>query len=238
MGIYPENTLLAFTQSINIHNVDIIEMDLQFTKDRKVIILHDDSIDRTTDGKGKVTQLTYDEILKFDAGYYFKDNKGRFLYRGKGLKVPLFEDVLKTLTNSYLNIELKQSSPKFLNEVIKLVNKYAVENKIIIGSGKYLQNKRIQQLLPYCCHYFSRLELYILLAIYPFAFMNKYWDTIQVIEAPVEYFGLNIYKLFIKISRSINKPIIFWGTNQQYLINSLSKLGARGVITDFPDHVI
>ena len=70
MALYPENTLEAFHSSVENHNVEMLELDLQITKDSKVIVLHDDSIDRTTNGKGNVIDLSYEEISKFDAGYF------------------------------------------------------------------------------------------------------------------------------------------------------------------------
>ena len=73
MALYPENTLEAFHFSVDKHNVEMLELDLQITKDDKVIVLHDDSIDRTTNGKGNVIDLSYEEISEFDAGYGFKD---------------------------------------------------------------------------------------------------------------------------------------------------------------------
>ena len=68
MELYPENTMVAFHSSVDSHNIEMLEMDLQITKDNKVIVLHDESIDRTTNGHGKVLDLTYEDISSFDAG--------------------------------------------------------------------------------------------------------------------------------------------------------------------------
>ena len=239
MGLYPENTLIAFSESIKNYSLDMIELDLQFTKDRKVIVLHDDSIDRTTNGNGRVVNLNYSEIEKYDAGYnFYSSNKGH-IYRGQGIKIPLFEEVLKNYPNIYLNIELKHNSRLLLYEVVKLINKYNFEKKIIIGSGKYYQNYRIRKLLPNACHYLSRLELYLLILFFPFNLFKKYWSKFHVVEAPLNYFGFNVYKIFIKISKKINKPLIFWGANNIYTIKLLSSHNSvKGIITDFPNYFI
>ena len=121
MALYPENTLEAFHFSVDNHNVEMLEMDLQITKDDKVIVLHDDSIDRTTNGTGNVIDLSYEEISEFDAGYNFKDEKGECSFRDQGVIIPLFEEVLKQLPNTYLNIELKGNNPQLVEKVQLLI---------------------------------------------------------------------------------------------------------------------
>ncbi len=236
LDLYPENTLYAFSCSVEKFNIDMVELDLQFTRDQKVVVLHDDSIDRTTNGKGAISDLNYNEILRYDAGYNFYDNDGGYIYRGKGIKIPLFEDVLKKFPNTYLNIELKQDVPNFLIEVVSLIKKYNFEKYIIIGSGKYILNKNIMKFLPNSCHYPSKIELYILVLLYPFYLIHKYSKKFNVIEAPIIYFGINIYRLFINISKKIKKPIIFWGANNVSSIKMISNIPEiKGIITDSPD---
>src|ERR1043165_3473631 len=69
-GIAPENTLAAFKKALAI-NVDYLELDVHLTKDNQVVIIHDKSIDRATNGKGKVRDFTLEELRKFDAGTWF-----------------------------------------------------------------------------------------------------------------------------------------------------------------------
>ena len=236
LGLYPENTLYAFSCSVKKNNIDMIELDLQFTRDQKVVVLHDDTIDRTTNGKGAISNLNYNEVLIYDAGYNFYDNEEGYIYRGKGIRVPLFEDVLREFPNTYLNIELKQNLPNFLTEVLSLIKKYNFEKYIIIGSSNFMLNKNIMRLLPHSCHYPSRIDLYILLLIYPFCFIPKYSSKFSVIEAPINYFGISIHMVFNRIAKKINKPIIFWGANNPKSIKIISNVSkVKGIITDFPN---
>ena len=85
MALYPENTLTGFHASVDEHQVDMLEMDLQITRDEKVIVLHDDSLDRTTNGKGEVSKLSYKEISQFDGGFRYNNDKGEFPFRDKGI---------------------------------------------------------------------------------------------------------------------------------------------------------
>ncbi len=237
LGLYPENTMFAFSNTLYSYGVDMIELDLQFTKDQKVIVLHDSSIDRTTNGQGNVSNLNYSDISIYDAGYNFYNSKRGYVYRNKGIKIPLFEDVLKNMPNIYLNIELKKNCSKFAKEVCRLICKYKFENKIIIGSGKFIQNNLIRKLLPNSCHYLSKFDLYLLIIASNFKIINKYWKKFDVMEVPMNYYDINVCKFFIRLAEKINKPIIFWGANDKSTIKMLSEIeSVQGIITDFPNY--
>jgi glycerophosphoryl diester phosphodiesterase len=79
----PSNTMAAFQNAANI-GVDVLETDIHITKDGHLVTIHDASVDRTTDGKGKIEDLTLTEIQDLDAGYHFKNLEGNHNFRGKG----------------------------------------------------------------------------------------------------------------------------------------------------------
>jgi len=235
MALYPENTLEAFHFSVDKHNVEMLEIDLQITKDGKVIILHDDSIDRTTNGKGNVIDLSYEEISKFDAGYNFKNEEGEYSFRDQGVIIPLFEEVLKQLPNIYLNIELKGNSPQLVEKVQLLITDYNAEDKILIGSANYFQNKRVHRHLPNCGHYLARLDLYAFLLVGCFGLLKKYWDKFLTVEAPIEYHGIPVYQIYLKATEKLGKPLFIWGANDKDSIQKLGKDDVAGIMTDRPD---
>lgn len=100
MDTHPENTIPAFRYSIE-SGVQMIEFDIQFSKDSVLVIMHDDSVDRTTDGKGNVADLTFKELKQLDAGI----KKGE---QFKGTKIPTLEETLAIMPkNIWLNCHLK-----------------------------------------------------------------------------------------------------------------------------------
>lgn len=114
-GKYPENTMIAFKKALEC-GVDGIELDIQLTKDGEVVIIHDETIDRTTTGKGFVIDYTYEELEKFDASFKFKDlgfNKIPTLreYFQLVKDYDIVTNVeLKTGINEYLGIEKRYGS--------------------------------------------------------------------------------------------------------------------------------
>ncbi|QRG66801.1 glycerophosphodiester phosphodiesterase family protein [Brevibacillus choshinensis] len=101
---YPENTLLAFQQAMEL-GADMLEFDLRFSKDRVIMIIHDETVDRTTNGSGKVSDFTMEELKQLDAGGWFG-----VVYAG--IKIPTLEelcDLLADYPHVLLNVEIKSS---------------------------------------------------------------------------------------------------------------------------------
>lgn len=99
---YPENTLLSFRKAIEL-GVDVLEFDLRFSRDKALMIIHDDKVDRTTDGSGRVCDLTVAELRRLDAGGWFDK-----VY--EGLKIPTLEELCELLAaypDVLLNVEIK-----------------------------------------------------------------------------------------------------------------------------------
>ncbi len=120
---YPENTILSFQKAVEI-KVDAIELDVRETKDGEIVIMHDEKVDRTTDGNGYVEQLTYSEIKKLDAGKW----KGNF----KDVKVPSLKEAFENIGNKiYYFIEIKKVN---LSKVIKLIDSFNLKENIVLSS--------------------------------------------------------------------------------------------------------
>jgi glycerophosphoryl diester phosphodiesterase len=131
---FPENTLAAFEGAIQAGS-DMIELDVTLTQDRKVVVIHDDSLDRTTTGKGAVKNHSFEEIKNFDAGSWFD---ARFATE----RVPLLSDVVKlTAGRCMLNIEIKESAfeadypaDAIEHQVVNLVKTGGAMDRVIVSS--------------------------------------------------------------------------------------------------------
>ena len=97
MAVRPEQTQLAFDNAVA-NNLDGFETDVRLTKDEKLIVFHDATVDRTTNGSGKVSDHRVSELKRLDAGYHFKDINGQFPYRGhQKAKILTFDELLKCI---------------------------------------------------------------------------------------------------------------------------------------------
>lgn len=135
-GVYPENTLLAFQKAVEL-GVDFVELDVHQTNDKEIVVCHDYTIDRTTDGKGYIKEMTYEEIKKYDAGKW----KG---YPGE--KIPLLKEVFEKFGNKIkILIEIKECD---VSTLIKLIKEYRMEKRVIVGSFNLEYIKEVRNLLP------------------------------------------------------------------------------------------
>jgi glycerophosphoryl diester phosphodiesterase len=131
---YPENTLAAFEGAIQA-GCDMIELDVTLTRDRKVVVIHDDRLDRTTSGKGSVRERTLEEIKRLDAGSWFDS-------RFRAERVPELAEVLRlTAGRCMLNIEIKTSAfeadfpgDAIERQVVESVKTGGAMDRVIISS--------------------------------------------------------------------------------------------------------
>ncbi|MDM8515683.1 glycerophosphodiester phosphodiesterase family protein [Desulfobacterales bacterium HSG16] len=131
---YPENTMAAFQAAVDA-GADMVELDVSFTKDREMVVIHDDILDRTTDGKGPVCEYTLEQLKKLDAGSWFHE-------KFSGQHILALSEVLDQIAPQILvNIEIKSSAfeehyPKdsIENLIIELVDEKKLQDRVIISS--------------------------------------------------------------------------------------------------------
>lgn len=126
---YPENTILAFSKAIE-EGFDGIETDVHKTKDGKIVLCHDERINRTSNGKGYIKDYTYDELLQFDFGYHTKY---------KGQKIPLLSELLELCKDKkiIINIEIKTNKIQYENielETYQMIKKMDMLKQVIFSS--------------------------------------------------------------------------------------------------------
>lgn len=140
----PENTLAAFELAIR-HGADAIELDAKLTADGHVVVIHDQTVDRTTDGTGKVRELTLAQLRELDAGSYFD-----IAFRRE--PIPTLEQVFQAVGYGiFINVELTNyASPTdpLPEKVASLVRKFGLEKRVLFSSFNPLALVRIRRLLP------------------------------------------------------------------------------------------
>lgn len=221
-GYAPENTIAAFKKAISL-GADGIETDVQLSKDNEIVLIHDESVDRTTDGRGYIKDLTLKEIKKLDAGRWFND---KFI----GQRVPILEELLSLAKDKdiLLNIELKNNVISYKNieeKVVNLINRYNLKDRVIISSFNHtslLKIKHIDSDIRTGMLYMSRLSNPIAHA--------------KAINADA------LHPSYKRLSRRLidaatqNKLMINTFTvNRKEHIKKLKEVGVTSIITDYPD---
>lgn len=142
MAERPENTMTAFRRSSEL-GVKILELDLRTSRDGRIFILHDDMLDRTTDGTGMAADLTMEELHRLDAGSWFDP-----VYSTE--RIPSFREVLNWARQeeTILLLDLKESGREFAEKVAADVKQYGMEESIVVGVRSHEQARLFRELLP------------------------------------------------------------------------------------------
>jgi glycerophosphoryl diester phosphodiesterase len=139
--LVPENTLAAYENGIK-NGVDFVEIDLRTTKDSVLVIMHDVTVDRMTNGKGKISDLTYAELKKLQV--IDKTKHTIAIYR-----IPTFEEVLKTCRNKiYIYLDYKDAN---VQQTYKMIKQYGMEKQIVVyinTSRQYTEWRKIVPAMP------------------------------------------------------------------------------------------
>lgn len=128
----PENTLVSFQRGLAL-GADALEFDIRVSRDGTAVVIHDPTLDRTTNGSGPVNALTLDELQRLDAGCRFTPDGGRtFPFRGQGITIPTLEVVLATFPGVHMVIEIKTRDASA--EVKRLLTANGAANRVLIGA--------------------------------------------------------------------------------------------------------
>jgi glycerophosphoryl diester phosphodiesterase len=130
-GLFPENTLYAYQQSMAMGG-EVIDLDVYLTADGQLIAFHDSTLDRTTNGTGTVAANTLDEITKLDAGWGFETD-GSFPFRGRGLTVPTIKEVLQAFPELLATLDLKDQRVAVVEPLCALLRELGRTEDVYVG---------------------------------------------------------------------------------------------------------
>jgi len=210
---YPENTITAFRQAIK-HGAEVIEIDLRGTKDGEIVIMHDETLDRTTNGKGKVTDYTVGELKKLDAG--------------ASERIPTYNDVLQLVTGTgvKLLLDIKESPVLDKRKVVRLTEKYNAALNVIVGPRNLDDLRMFRALNP---------------NLRTLGFIPNVGDIEPFAQAGVDIIRLWPKWIYanpdlVKKVQQLGKPV--WTTANdapREELEKLIKLGVNGILSDLPE---
>ena len=126
---FPENTLISFEAAIDL-GVDLIEFDVNLTRDRELVVIHDNSIDRTSDHTGLTRDYTLAELKTFDFGVRFSENF-------KGTIIPTLREVLELVNSKsdtlLLNVEIKDMTHECVDKTVAMLHEYGLSERSVIA---------------------------------------------------------------------------------------------------------
>ena len=236
---YPENTLPAFLSAVKM-NIDIVETDVHLTKDGVLVIWHDPTLERNTNGSGTLESHTLAELKQLDAGYTFtKDGGKTFPFRGKGVQICTLSEALEACPEQRFNIDLKSKEPEIVDVFIDTIRKHKAENRVC-GASFHLSNlKALRAKAPDILTSITTLEVIPLLLKQKLHILPKSFKMKIIFQIPKEQWGIKVVTPdFVKQMKKRDAIIMVWTINDEKTMRELFSMGVDSVMTDDPELVI
>lgn len=238
--LMPENTLEGWKTVRELFQPDVFELDVRLTADDSVVVIHDEVVDRTTDGIGLVRFLPFEEIRQMDAACWFTPDSGRtYPLRAKGVHIPTLSEVFDSFPRDNFNIEIKDSLSRAAELLVALIRKRGMEDQVVIASVYTPVIQHVREIAPEIATSGSEEEVrsFVLLGKVGLGFLAK--THMNILQVPESSGSIRVVTRGL-IRRSHKRGILVhvWTVNDAASMERLLKLGVDGIITDRPDLAI
>lgn len=232
-GEAPENTLESFRLALE-QGADIIETDVRGSREGEIVVIHDPTVDRTTEGSGAVADLELARLRKLDAGFRFSRDKGRsHPFRGSGVRIPTLAEVIDELPGVPLNIEVKQESPSIVERVVELAR--SARRAIVLAAANDSIMRRVRALAPDIPTSFSAGEVVDFVRAVLAGTEPPVPQGARALQIPPEYGGVTLLtEQLVEAAHRVGVEIHVWTINDTVEMKRLLDLGVDGIMTDFP----
>lgn len=232
-GLAPENTLAAVVSARDSWGADMVELDVHATSDGRCVVIHDSTVDRTTDGSGAIAEMPLARLSDFDAGYHFtRDAGSTFPFRGRGVKIPTIEQVFEALPEMRFTIEVKHGAAQrpLFDAIARFGNAHRViaagmydRDRTLFASHRGAVSASTEQVRTFVTAH--RLRLDRLVAV-PF----------DVVQLPETHNGQRV--VTPRLIRALHRrgvPLHVWTVNDADAMERLLDWRVDGLVTDRPD---
>jgi glycerophosphoryl diester phosphodiesterase len=238
-GLWPENTLYAFERAANL-GVDVIEIDVRLTSDGELVVMHDATVERTTDGQGSVAELTLIELQRLDAGHRWSADGGQsFPLRGRGLRAPTLREVFERLPRTRFIIEPKDGSSASVKRLCALILERGMGERALVGSFRHGALDEFRRACPGVATSASAWEASQFLALYRAGLASSYSPAMQALQLP-ERAGAErvLTRGLIEAAHGRQLEVHAWTINDNADMRRLLDAGVDGIMTDYPDRLL
>ena len=238
-GLWPENTLYAFRKAGDL-GADVLEMDIRRTADGVLVALHDETVDRTTDGSGPVAALTLPQLQRLDAGYRWSPDGGKtHPHRGQGLTVPSLREIFSALPGARMNLEIKTRDAALSKPLCELIREHRMEHLVVVASFGQDAMDAFRSACPGVAtaataeeaRRFFRLATLFLEALFE--------PRAEALQVPERRGSLEVLSpRFVSAARRLNLKIDVWTVSEPEDMKRLIALPVDGIMTDYPDRML
>jgi len=235
-GVWPGETMFAYQHAADL-GVDVLEMDIHITKDGELILMHDETVDRTTDGTGEIESMTLAELKQLDAGYDWTPDEGKtFPFRGQGITVTTLEEVFQSFPDKNMTIEIKKSNTSMIKPFCELIRQHDMQDKVLVASFYDDKMKEFRAECPEVATSSAKQETTVFVLMSKAFLSGFYSPKFNSLQVPEESGGITVMTpSFVKASHARGLAVEVWTINDVDTMQKLIDWDVDGLITDRPD---
>jgi glycerophosphoryl diester phosphodiesterase len=236
-ALAPENTIEAFRLAVEA-GAGGLELDVHMTRDGHIVVIHDATVDRTTNGSGAISEMTLDELRRLDAGHDFSPDGGPTRpYRGRDVRVPTLREVLEGFPVVALNIEIKADTPGIEETVLGLLREANALGRTLVVSTPHEIVKRFRKVSGgHVSTGASRWEIGVFYVSSRFRLERLVRPAYDALQVPLRHRGIPVVTpRFVRAAHARGVRVDAWTINQADEMRRLLDLGVDVIMTDRPD---
>ncbi len=228
----PENTQAAFDLALEF-KADVLETDVRLSADGVVVVTHDETLDRTTDGRGRVVEHRWEALKTLNAAIHFRAINGE-PYNATPQRLLRLDELFECYPHVGINIDIKDNSLDAADAVAAVLARIPNKQKQWVNVGSFHANviRHFRSIAPHVSTAATRQEVAKLV----FRRAGSIKPDYQILQIPQTYFGIRLNRSqFINKVHQLQRSIVYWTINDSQAMHWLLTRGCDGIVTDRPD---
>lgn len=221
--------MVAFRSAVEDWAVDMLETDARLTADGRVVLIHDEAVDRTTDGVGAVRSFTFEQLTELDAGFRFLDLDGSASFAGKGVRVPLLEEVIEAFPDVWINVEAKCA--EVAGPLVEVIRRAGAQDRVLVAAE--FESRR-RDAVGYSGPWGASVEQVLVgWVLQKTGFGGRHRPAYDILQIPERRYGLKIVtRGLVEVAHGWNVPVHVWVVDGESDMRRLLEMGVDGIQTD------
>ncbi|HWO13545.1 MAG TPA: glycerophosphodiester phosphodiesterase [Polyangiaceae bacterium] len=237
-GLWPENTLPAFRGAVEL-GCSHLETDLRMTRDGELVLFHDARLERTTNGSGELGAHTLAELERLDAGYHFTSDGRSFPWRGRGLKIPTFAELVEAAPHVGFNVEIKERAHDLPGVLVTFIERHGLAERIVVAAERYQLGRDFRRLsgghIPTSASRRECLEFWFASRLRLTGFLRLPYQALQI---PVRAGKVKLVTpRLLDAAHRAGLAVHVWTIDDPAEMARLLDLGVDGLMSDYPDRL-
>lgn len=238
-GLWPENTLEAFRGAIEL-GCSHIETDARLTRDGEIVLMHDDALERTTNGTGRVSAHTLAQLRRLDAGYRFSPDGKSFPRRGQGLVIPTLAELVALSPSVRFNVEIKERGAFDLPRALfEFIERHGISERIVVAAERHELmrdfRRHAQGRIATSASRRECLQFWLASRLRLTAFLRLPFQALQI---PVRVgSAVIVTPRLLDAAHREGLAVHVWTIDEPTEMTRLLDLGVDGLMSDYPDRL-